>query len=100
MMEQPQFLHFMRHQLRELQFLISLPFVQFWFELLKDSKLIEFFDSVLLTLRKFKDTYKLQLVAETRKAHSFVKTDNTEVEDLINRVLEAVLQIFHRVSLA
>jgi hypothetical protein len=28
-----------------------------------------------------------------------VKTDNTEVEDLINKVLETVLQIFYRVSL-
>ena len=59
MMEQPQFCHFMRHQLRELQFLINLPFVQFWFELLKDGKLIEFFDSLLLNFRKFDDTYKL-----------------------------------------
>lgn len=49
----------MRHLLRELNYLLGLPVVLFWFELLKDNKLVEFFDTLLLNLRKSKDTYKL-----------------------------------------
>jgi hypothetical protein len=45
---------------------LNLSFIQFWFEFLKDQKLVEFFDTLLLNLRKYKDTYKLQLVAEMR----------------------------------
>lgn len=57
--DEAQLLHFMRHLLRELNYLLSLPVVLFWFELLKDNKLVEFFDTLLLNMRKSKDTYKL-----------------------------------------
>ena len=56
--EQP-FMHFTRHQIRELEYLVNLPFVQFWFELIKDSKLVEFLDCLLANFRKYRDTYKL-----------------------------------------
>ena len=57
---------YIRQQERDLSYLLNLPFIQFWFEFLKDQKLVEFFDTLLLNLRKYKDTYKLQLVAEMR----------------------------------
>ena len=50
---------YIRQQERDLSYLLNLPFIQFWFEFLKDQKLVEFFDTLLLNLRKYKDTYKL-----------------------------------------
>jgi hypothetical protein len=97
-MEEQQFMHLMRHQLRELNFLLRMPFVQFWFELVKDSKLVEFFDALLLNFRKFRDTYKLQLIAEISQA-SKLEVARTDMQTLINEVLSVVLKVFYRVSL-
>lgn len=90
-------MHFMRHQLREINYLVGLPYVQFWFELLKDTKLVEFFDALLLNFRKYRDTYKLQLVAEVREAAK-LEVASTDMQSLINEVLSVVLRVFYRIS--
>ena len=50
--------------LKELQFILSLPFIKFWAELTKDSQIIDFLDGFLLNVRKHNDVYKLQIAVE------------------------------------
>ena len=76
-----------------------MPFVQFWFEFLKDNRLVEFFDTLLLNLRKYKDTYKLELVAQmTNNLELREKDGMDEVKERMNELLAIVLKIFFRLS--
>jgi dsRNA-specific ribonuclease len=74
-----------------------LPFVSFWFELLKDTRLVEFFDTLLLNFRKHRDTYKLQLVAELRHLENY-EMKSEFLKDVVNDVLKEVLKTFYRIS--
>lgn len=48
-------------------------------------------------MRKYKDTYKLQLVAETKKIYER-QPNQDQHERLINEILECVLKVFFRIS--
>ena len=73
--------------------------MQFWFEFLKDNRLVEFFDTLLLNFRKYKDTYKLELVAQmTTNLELREKDGMDEVKERMNELLAIVLKIFFRLS--
>ena len=43
-----------------LSYLVSLPFVKFWAEIVKDRQFLDFLDMFLQNMRKYNDVYKLQ----------------------------------------
>jgi len=59
-LEDEAFLHYTRRLNQELEYILSLPFVNFWAEVTKDSQVIDFLDAFLLNVRKKNDVYKLQ----------------------------------------
>lgn len=65
--------------LKELQFILNLPFVKFWYEITKDSQIIDFLDGFLLNVRKHNDVYKLQIAVET--VHNQEENKGEEVEE-------------------
>lgn len=57
------FLFYIRQNLQELEYVLSLPFGKFWAALTKNDKVISFLDSFLSNVRRVNDTYKLQVEA-------------------------------------
>jgi hypothetical protein len=63
--------------------------------------LVDFLDSLLANFRKFRDTYKLMLAAETRQMSNYELMSNHEdLKELVNDLLMHVLKVFYRVSQA
>jgi len=52
-------MHYSRQLIQELEYLLSLPFVKFWAEIVKDSQVMDFLDAFLFNMRKRNDIYKL-----------------------------------------
>ena len=96
--------------LKELQFLLALPFIKFWAEFTKDSQIIDFLDTFLLNVRKHNDVYKLQVAVESvhNQEEKKGQQDDSEEEEYkgdvdmirmqLNQVLGVVLKIFYRLS--
>ena len=61
MLEDEAFLHYTRQLTQEVEYVLSMNFVQFWAEVTKDSQVIDFLDAFLLNVRKINDVYKLQV---------------------------------------
>ena len=61
MLEEEAFIYYLRSLTKEVEFILSLPFVQFWAEITKDTQVMDFLDQFLLNIRKRNDVYKLQL---------------------------------------
>jgi hypothetical protein len=54
-----------RMTIKELEFLISLPFAKFWAHLTKTDRVQAYLDYFLANVRKVNDTYKLQVLASS-----------------------------------
>ena len=114
MLEDDAFLHFTRKLNQELEYILALPFVNFWAEVTKDSQVIDFLDAFLLNVRKKNDVYKLQagvidaLGAGSRQSSMHldatieddggVQTSKKRVKTQMNRLIKVVLKMFYRLS--
>jgi len=58
-LDEEEFMHFSRQLVQELEYLLVLPFVKFWAEVVKDTQVIDFLDAFLFNMRKRNDIYKL-----------------------------------------
>ena len=54
-------MYYLQSLTKEVEFILNLPFVQFWAEVTKDTQVMDFLDQFLLNIRKRNDVYKLQL---------------------------------------
>ena len=61
MLEEEAFMYYLQSLTKEVEFILNLPFVQFWAEVTKDTQVMDFLDQFLLNIRKRNDVYKLQL---------------------------------------
>lgn len=93
----------------ELEYVLHLPFVHFWAEITKDSQVMDFLDAFLNNVRKRNDVYKLQLgvlvkLGSRQASHQVpeeeggVLTTAKLVKQHMNRLLQAVLKVFYRLS--
>ena len=113
-LDEEAFLLYSRQQQKEPQYMLNLPFTVFWFEMCKEHNLIDFFDTLLLNIRKFRDTYKLQLVSQIQhEAQQIAKQEQAEkvffrremshfssdeLRDTLNRILQTTLKIMFRLT--
>ena len=58
-LEEEEFMHYICQLIQELEYLLALPFVKFWAEVVKDSQVMDFLDAFLFNMRKRNDIYKL-----------------------------------------
>ena len=110
MLEEDAFLFYLRKLTAEVEYLVHLPFVHFWAEITKDTQVMDFLDALLSNVRKRNDVYKLQLnlleqLGSRQSSHQphhmeedGVLTTQKLVRIHFNRLLEAVLKVFFRVS--
>ena len=71
-------MHHLKQMRKGLSYLISLPFVKFWAEIVKDGQYLDFLDMFLQNMRKYNDVYKLQPDKETDQTSQVAKADAVE----------------------
>ena len=59
-LEQDTLLNYLKQIRKELNYLIGLPFVKFWAEIVKDEQILDFLDDFLSNVRKHNDVLKLK----------------------------------------
>jgi len=60
-LEEETFMYYVCQLTVEVEYVLSLPFVQFWAEITKDTQVMDFLDAFLLSIRKRNDVEKLQV---------------------------------------
>ena len=109
------FLFNTRVTIKELEYLLSLPFSKFWAHLTKTDRVQAYLDTILANLRKVNDTYKLQVLASSgavkkpKNSQSSIMMIGTssggsqarsyEVVNDMQMLLQVVFNLFCRISL-
>ena len=97
-LEQDTLINYFKQMRKELHYLVSLPFVKFWAEIVKDAQVLDFLDDFLANVRKCNDVYKLQISSLQNKSKDQSGMHKLLLKDNMNKVLSLVLAIFYRLS--
>jgi hypothetical protein len=100
---QEEFLHYVRFVCRDIEFLLSLRFAQFWGLVSKTPEISRFFDDFLQNARKHNDIFKMQHLSHFTEDEERLSTQDASMKEEIrvtmNRLLKLVLRVYFRLSL-
>lgn len=100
---QQEFLFLVKQLNKELDFLLDLDFVKFWFQITKIEQVLTFLDEFLGNCRKHSDIYqsleiRSQDIIQIQRTRSGISNEQEQIHKKMNSILTKVLKVFFRLS--